>query len=290
MPIASNRRGHGVGGVHAAAGARARAGVAHDVVPLRPVDGPGEVLAVALERGHDVHHFAGARPSRPDGAAVDHERGPVDPRQRHHHPRQVLVASGEDDRPVVPLPAHHRLDRIGDQIPGLEGEGHALGAHRHAVAHPDGVEAHPLEPRRLHPFLDRGGELQQMHVAVVALVPDAGDADLGLVEVFVPEPGGEELRLRSGLREGLGDARAVPVESLGHGAVLGVGAGAKCAHPPPPPVKDAPLPLRTPGDAPRPPAEARAPRRAGPGAAALLRGDVPSGRRRGVLTGARRGL
>ena len=59
-----------------------------------------------------------------------------------------------------------------------------------------------------------------MHVAVVAFVPDAGDADLGLAEILLREAGGEELRLRGGLRKALGNAPAVSVESVGHGVFL----------------------------------------------------------------------
>ena len=91
-----------------------------------------------------------------------------------------------------------------------------LGAHRHAVRHADGVEAHPLHPGRLDAFLHLVGQAEQVHVAVVAFVPDARDPDLRLVQVRLGEPGGEELRLRGALGFRLGDARAPAVDRACH--------------------------------------------------------------------------
>jgi hypothetical protein len=53
------------------------------------------------------------------------------------------------------------------------------------------------------------GQVEQVHVAGVALVPHAGDADLGLVHILFGEPGAVEHRLRGALRSGLGDANPV---------------------------------------------------------------------------------
>ena len=39
----------------------------------------------------------------------------------------------------------------------------------------------PTSPAAVTPFLDLGGQVVQVHVAGVALVPHAGDADLRLV-------------------------------------------------------------------------------------------------------------
>ena len=127
-----------------------------------------------------------------------------------------LVAPGDGDEAVVPLAAGHGLDGVRDEVAGLERERHPLGAHGHAVRDPDGVESHPLHTGRLDPFLHRVGEPEQVHVAVVALVPDAGDADLRLVEVRLGEPGGEELGLRGSLGFRLGDARAPTVDLSCH--------------------------------------------------------------------------
>ena len=53
-----------------------------------------------------------------------------------------LSQPGMRDVGVVPLGAHHGLDRVGDQVARLQRVAHALGAHRDAVADADGVEPH----------------------------------------------------------------------------------------------------------------------------------------------------
>ena len=70
------------------------------------------------------------RVTRRDRAAVDHQRRPVEPRHRHHAARHVLVAAGHGDERVVPLRAHHRLDRVGDEVARRQRVAHAVGAHR----------------------------------------------------------------------------------------------------------------------------------------------------------------
>ena len=66
----------------------------------------------------------------------------------------------------------------------------------------------PTRPAAATPFLHLVGEIEQVHVAGVALVPDAGDADLRLVHVLLGQAGGVEHRLRRALRFRLGDAGA----------------------------------------------------------------------------------
>jgi len=72
----------------------------------------------------------------------------------------------------------------------------------------------PTSPAATH----FGRELEQVHVAGVAFVPDAGDADLRLVHVRFGQAGAVEHRLRRALRLGLGDVAAPDVELafLGH--------------------------------------------------------------------------
>ena len=89
-----------------------------------------------------------------DRAAVDHQRRPIEPRHRDDAARHVLVAAGHGDQRVVPLRAHHRLDRVGDQVARRQRVAHAVGAHRQAVADADGVEAQADQPGRLHALLD----------------------------------------------------------------------------------------------------------------------------------------
>src|SRR5262249_43807589 len=143
----------------------------------------------------------------------------VQPAHGDETSRHVLVAAGEGDQRVVPLRAHHGLDRIGDQVPRLQRIAHAVGAHRDAVADTDGVEPHADHAGSAHPATYFGRELEQVHVAGVAVVPDAGDADLRLAHVLGGEAGTVEHGLRGALRFGLGDVAAVDVELalVGHG-------------------------------------------------------------------------
>ena len=69
----------------------------------------------------------------------------------------------------------------------------------------------PTMPAACDAFFHFCGEVEQVHVAGVAFVPDAGDADLGLVHVGLGEAGGVEHGLRRALRFWLGDAGGVLV-------------------------------------------------------------------------------
>ena len=210
-----DRRGHRVGGVHAAAGAGARAGVADDVAAAGVVDPSGHVFAVALEGGDDVERRAIGKVAGLDRASIDHQGRAVEPAHRDQAARHVLVAAGDCHEAVVPLCMHHRLDRVGDHVAGGEGVAHPLGAHRDAVADADRIEPHPDHAGRHHALADLRRQRVQVHVAGVALVPHAHDAHLGLVEVGGLETGAEEHRLRGALRAGLRDAGTVAVQ-LGH--------------------------------------------------------------------------
>ena len=101
-----------------------------------------------------VGRYAGA-----DRAAVDHQRRAIEPAHGHQAAGHVLVAAGDDDAGVVPLGAHHGLDRVGDQVARLEREAHAVGPHRDAVADADGVEPHADQAGRGDAFLDLGGQV-----------------------------------------------------------------------------------------------------------------------------------
>lgn len=72
-----------------------------------------------------------------DGAAVDHEEGPVVARGGHDDARHVLVAAGDADVGVVVLGAGDGFDAVGDDLAGLEGETHAWGV-SYALKREDG--------------------------------------------------------------------------------------------------------------------------------------------------------
>ena len=124
-------------------------------------------------------------------------------------PGMFLSQPGNGDQRVVPLRAHDGLDRVGDQIARRQRVAHAVGAHRQAVADADGVEAEPDETGGLHAFLDVCGQPIEVHVAGVALVPHAADADLRLLQIGVGQADAVEHRLRRALAARLSDAGGV---------------------------------------------------------------------------------
>ena len=70
----------------------------------------------------------------------------------------------------------------------------------------------PTRPAAGTPSFTFVGEVVEVHVAGVAFVPDAGDADLRLVHVVFGQAGGVEHGLRRALGFGLGDDAAVAVQ------------------------------------------------------------------------------
>src|SRR5690606_40937609 len=75
-----------------------------------------------------------------DRAGVDEDRREVQAGRGHEHAGQALVTPGEQDGAVQPLGFDDGLDRVGDDLPGDEGEVHADVTHRDAVGHRDGAE------------------------------------------------------------------------------------------------------------------------------------------------------
>ena len=175
----------------------------HNALPRRLVDPPRNKLPVALERRHDVE-LVPARHlvvmTSPNGPAVNHHRRAVQPSHRDHAAGHVLIAPGDRDHPVIPLAAHHRLNRIGNQIARLQRETHPLRAHRDAVADPHRVETKADQTCRLHALLHLRRKIQQMHVAGIAFIPDTGDPDFRLLHVAFDKARGIKHGLRSPLR------------------------------------------------------------------------------------------
>ena len=100
---------------------------------------PGGVRADGLEHVLDGH-VASLEASGGDGAAVEHQRRDVEPRQGHHRAGDGLVAPGERDDAVEQVRQGEELDRVGDDLARHERRPHPLGAHRDAVGDGDGVE------------------------------------------------------------------------------------------------------------------------------------------------------
>ena len=136
-------------------------------------------------------------------------------------PGMFLSQPGIGDERVVPLRAHDRLDRVGDEVARRQRVAHAVGAHRDAVADADGVEAHARPgPPPATPSLTCAGQPIEVHVARVALVPHAADADLRLLQIGVGQAGAVQHRLRRPLAARLRDPRAVSCSAPCHSRPL----------------------------------------------------------------------
>jgi len=202
-----NGGGHGVGGVHTTAGTLTRAGVTDDVEALGFGDLFGDELSVGLEGGDNVdigvvlsHGAAGL-----DGTAVDHDTGTVDTTHGHHDTGHVLVTAGNTDVGIVPLTTHHSLNGVGDQVTTLQGVAHALGTHTDGVADTDRVELETDQALVLYTLAHLVVEVEQMHIAGIAIEPDGRDSDLSLVHVLLLETDGVKHSLGGTLSLGLGD-------------------------------------------------------------------------------------
>ena len=123
-----------------------------------------------------------------DRARVEEDGREVEARGGHEHPRERLVAAGEQHRAVEALGVHHGLDGVGDDLAAHEREVHSLVAHGDAVGHRDRAELERVATARVHAVLDGLGKPVEGRVAGRDLVPRAGDTDLRLGEVVVAEP------------------------------------------------------------------------------------------------------
>ena len=125
-------RAHGVGGVHAAAGAGAGDGAFLDLQQVGVAHVAGGVLAHSLEHADDVEVFALVL-ARQDGAAVHIDGRHVGAQHAHEAAGHVLVTPANDDHAVHPLALHAGFHAIGNHLAGNQRILHALGAHGHAV-------------------------------------------------------------------------------------------------------------------------------------------------------------
>ena len=74
------------------------------------------------------------------------------------------------------------------------------------------LKRRPTSPAACTPGLHLRRQAIEVHVAGVALVPHAADADLRLLQVRVGQADAVQHRLRRALAAGLGDARGVFVQ------------------------------------------------------------------------------
>ena len=207
-------RGHGVGGVHAAARAFARDGALLDLLELGVIDLLRGVLADGFEDGDDVGGLA-LMQAGDDGAAVDEHGGAVHAGHRHDAAGHVLVAAADGDEAVEAFGAGHGFDGVRDDLTRDERIAHAGGAHRDAVGNGDGAENHRFPAGRVGALGGFGGQAVDVHVAGGDHGPGRGDADDGLLEVGVVEAHRPEHRSAGGAIGAIDDGGGVLAGVLG---------------------------------------------------------------------------
>ncbi len=167
---------HGVGGEQPGAGA---AGGADRVLQLAELLGRHvafEVFADALEDLGQAD-FSPLVVAGQHGAAGDQHHRDVEPRGRHDHARDDLVAVGDEHQAVQPVGLGHDLHRVGDDFARHQGVVHALVVHRQAVADADDVELQRDAAALVYPVLDLLGDGVQVHMPGDELVVRVGYPD-----------------------------------------------------------------------------------------------------------------
>ncbi|WP_157576533.1 hypothetical protein [Mycobacterium sp. GA-2829] len=222
------RGGHGVGGVHAAAGAFAGTDRAFDDVDVLAGHQSAGTRADRLEGVDDrdfllraVGELGDAGHDRP---VVEEDRRQVEPRGGHEHPGDRLVAAGEQHRAVEPFGLHDGLDAVGDHLARHQREVHPLVTHRDAVGDGDGAELQRVTTGGVHAALDRLGEPLQRHVARRDLVPRRRHTDLRLLPVVVTHAYRAQHPAGSGLLQTVGDVATAGLD-VGLGPTGGFGIG-----------------------------------------------------------------
>ncbi len=199
-----DRARHGVGGVHAAAGAEARAGIAFDPVVIFLAHLAGAVGADGFERRHDSQGRT-LPVTGLDGAAVAEHRRIIHAQHRHHGARHVLVAAAHHQYTIHELRLHRRLDGIGDHLTGRQREFHALGAHGDAIGH--GGEAEQLRHRARLPqgLLGARRQWSQPGIAGVHRGVTVGNPDDRLLEIRISEADRAQHGTIGRARDAMGD-------------------------------------------------------------------------------------
>ena len=121
-----NRAGHGVGGIHAAAGARSGNRAGFDGVQFFVADLASGVLADGFEHGDDVEVFAhvrrvggrsGSREATGENrSAINEHGGAIHAGDADHRAGHVLVATTDGHIPVHAAAADDRFDGVRDDF------------------------------------------------------------------------------------------------------------------------------------------------------------------------------
>ena len=200
---------HGVGGVHAGAGAAGGAGVVLIILHPRFIQLPGVVAAYGLKHVAQAGAPPVVQPSRQHGAAGDKNGGNVQPGGGHEKAGDVLIAVGNHHQPVKLVGNGHGLGGVGDEVPGDKGVLHAHVAHGDAVAHGDGGELHGRASGGPDASLDGFGNLVQVHVAGDDLIIGADHADERAFQLLLGVAQGVKQRTVGSPFDTLGDVAAL---------------------------------------------------------------------------------
>ena len=130
---------------------------------------------------------------------------------------RVYVTAGDGNVAIVPLHYHDGLDVVGNEVPGLEALAHATSAHGDGIADANSVEAEGNHAGGGNAVTHGLGEVEEVHVAGVALVLDPGDIDLRLGHVVLGDTNAIEHGLGGALLLGLHDVVLVQLHRLGRG-------------------------------------------------------------------------
>jgi len=210
--------GHGVGGVHAAAGAGARDGALLNGQEFGVGDFVIGVRADGLEDRDDVE-LAGVAgdAAGQNGAAINKDRGAVQAGDGDHGAGHVFIAAADGHKAIHAGATHDGLDGVGDDFAGDEGIFHSLGAHGNAVGNGDGIENDGFATRSIRPGLGFTGELVNVHVAGRDITPGGGDPDEGFFEILGLES--------HGIQHGARGGALIPVEQDAGKRTLRIGHG-----------------------------------------------------------------
>src|SRR5690606_4008612 len=183
--------GHGVRGVHAAAGAGAGDGAGLDLLQSSVVDFAFGVFADRFEDGDDVERFflvaiAGGEAGE-NGAAVDEDGGAVEPGDGDHGTGHVFIASADSDEAVETFGRDGGFDGIGDDLAGDQGVAHSFGSHADAVGDGDGVEIDRFAAGVGDSFAGVFAEFAEVDIAGGHVARIGGDGDLRFLKILVGE-------------------------------------------------------------------------------------------------------
>ena len=174
--------GHGVGGVHATARARAGDGALFDFLEVEVTHLAGGVLAHGFKHAHDVQVLTLVVAGQ-DGAAIDVNGRHVRTQHAHQATWHVLVAAAHDQHAIHPLAAHTGLNAVTNDLAADQAVFHAFGAHGHAVRNGGRAEHLRIATRLFNAFDGRVGQLLQSAVARGDGAVAIGHAHHGLDEI-----------------------------------------------------------------------------------------------------------